>query len=257
MSTTREPDQALREARASSFGVGADLYDRTRPAYPDDAVAWVLPRPSDGAAAPRVLDLAAGTGKLTAGLVAAGADVVAVEPSDGMRATLRRALPDVPALGGSAERIPLDGASLDGVVVAQAWHWFDQAAACAEVARVLRGGGRLGVLWNVRSHTVDWVRRFTEIIHRGDTLGSSHGPPVLTGPFGPLEHATFPWTQHLRTSALRDLAGTRSHVLTLPPADREALLGEVDALAREHPDLRGREHVDMPYVTVCWRADRA
>lgn len=249
-------DEGLRRVRAASFDSGAAVYSRVRPTYPREAVAWITADPAEPGRAPRVIDLAAGTGKLTARLVEAGVDVLAVEPSDAMRAELSATLPQVPAVSGTAEQIPVDDGVVDGVVVAQAWHWFDAEAACREIARVLRPGGRLGVLWNVRDHTVDWVARFTEIIHRGDDLGSSHGPPLLSEDFTDVEHADFPWADRIRTTALRDLAASRSHVLTLPEDEREALLDDVDALARTHPDLARRDEVALPYVTRCWRARR-
>src|SRR5690606_37723951 len=121
--------------RAASFELGADAYRRARPGYPDDAVRWLAPQPPA-----RVLDLAAGTGKLTERLHALGFDVTAVEPSDAMRAQLEQAVPAVRAVPGTAETIPFADDSVDGVVVAQAWHWFDPAPAAREVARVLRPG---------------------------------------------------------------------------------------------------------------------
>src|SRR5690606_19639050 len=129
-----------------------------------------------------------------------------------------------------AETIPFADDSVDGVVVAQAWHWFDPVPAAREVARVLRPGGRLGIVWNVRDHRVDWVEALTEILHRGDTLEPSHGTPDLGDLFEPVEHATFEWTQHLAATELRTLAASRSHTLTLPEADRLALLDAVDEL---------------------------
>lgn len=242
---------AARSTRAASFEQGVAAYRRARPSYPDEAVRWLVPTP--GA---RVLDLAAGTGKLTERLHALGYDVVAVEPSDAMRDELHQAVPEVPAAPGTAESIPLEDASVDAVVVAQAWHWFDPASATREVLRVLRPGGTLGVTWNVRDHRVGWVDELTEILHRGDSLEPFHGPPALRAGFGPLEHATFPWVHHMPATELRTLAASRSHTLTLPPAEREALLDAVDHLARTHPDLAGRDHVGLPYRTECWRARR-
>lgn len=240
---------APRSARAASFGRGVAAYRRARPSYPDAAVRWLLPAPGR-----RVLDLAAGTGKLTERLHALGYDVTAVEPSDGMRAELHDAVPDVGALPGTAESIPVPDASMDAVVVAQAWHWFDEAGAATEISRVLRPGGRLGVLWNVRDHTVEWVDRLTDILHRGDSLEPQHGPPALGHRFGEVEHATFAWSHRLATGDLRTLAASRSHTLTLPDAEREELLDAVDELARTHPALAGTDTVDLPYRTECWRA---
>ena len=235
--------------RAGSFDRGADAYRRARPSYPDDAVRWLAP--AEGS---RVLDLAAGTGKLTERLHALGYRVVAVEPSDGMRTELSGAVPDVPVSAGTAESIPLPDASVDGVVVAQAWHWFDPVPASREIRRVLRPGGQLGVTWNVRDHRIGWVDELTEVLHRGDSLEPFHGRPDLGEGFGPVEHATFSWSHRLAAADLRTLAASRSHTLTLPPADREALLAAVDHLVATHPELAGRSQIDMPYRTECWRA---
>lgn len=247
-----DPTQALRRARARSFDAGAQTYQQARPEYPPEAVHWLLPEVPGGR--PRVLDLAAGTGKLTAGLLAAGADVVAVEPADAMRAQLQERFPEVRALPGSAEDTGMPDDAFDAVVVGQAWHWFDAPSACREIARVLRPGGRLGVVWNVRDHTVDWVQEFTDIIHRGDSLDPSHGPPALDDQFVGLEHRTFSWSQPMTPAALRLLAASRSHLLTLDPTEREVLLADVDRLAVEHPALAGRPSFDMPYRAEAWRA---
>ena len=250
MSAGDSPDPGSRADRAASFELGADQYASTRPSYPDAAVDWLLPP-----GARRVLDLAAGTGKLTERLVARGLDVVAVEPSDAMRERLVQTVPAAHALAGSAESVPLPDASVDAVLVAQAWHWFSPAAQ-PEIARVLRPGGRLGIVWNVRDNAVDWVGRFTEIIHRGDTLERSYREPVLdAGLFTAPEHRTVPWADRVATSSLRPLAASRSYFLTLPPERREELLGEIDDLVATHPALAGRDAVDLPYLAECWRAD--
>jgi SAM-dependent methyltransferase len=240
-----------RGARAASFEHGADVYQATRPSYPDDAVRWAVP--SD---ARDVLDLAAGTGKLTQRLVALGWHVIAVEPSDAMRAELRRTLPAVEAFPGTAEQMDLPDASVDAVTIAQAWHWVDPPAAAAEIARVLRPGGHVAPIWNIRDQSVDWVDRWTEIVHRGDSLGQSldYGSPQLGDRFTEPEHATFHWTQQLRPADLRTLAASRSHLILLPADERDELLDAIDELVATHPDLRGRDTIDVPYRTECYRA---
>ncbi|WP_315095030.1 class I SAM-dependent methyltransferase [uncultured Cellulomonas sp.] len=238
-----------RDDRAASFDRAAAVYQATRPGYPDDAVRWAVP-----AGARDVLDLAAGTGKLTERLVALGWHVVAVEPSDAMRAELTAALPDVEALPGTAERLGLPDASVDAVTIAQAWHWVDPPAAAAEIARVLRPGGQVAPIWNVRDEATDWVARWTEIVHRGDTLQTSYRNPELGAAFTEPEHATFSWTQRLRAADLRTLAASRSHLILLPADQRDALLDEVDRLVATHPDLSGREWIEVPYRTECYRA---
>lgn len=255
------PDPHSHTDRAASFDQGAEVYAATRPPYPDEAVDWLLPD-----AAETVLDLAAGTGKLTTPLVARGLTVHAVEPSEAMLRHLRAALPGVHAHVGTAEQIPLPDNAVDGVVVGQAWHWFREGAV-AEIARVLRPGGRLGVVWNTRDHTVDWVRRFGEILHRGDELNptESNAAPVLAtaqgdgaaggARFSAVESAAFRWEHRLPTSALRPLAASRSYLIALPADRREELLADVDTLVATHPDLAGRDETALPYVAECYRAD--
>jgi len=254
------PPAAPHAARAASFGPAAALYQAARPTYPDEAVAWCVP-----AAAVDVVDLAAGTGKLTERLLAlpgpAGRRVTAVEPSPGMREALAAALPAVRVLGGSAERTGLPDASADAVTVGQAWHWFDEPAAGAELARVLRPGGVLAVVWNVRDTDTDagpdWLAAYEEIVHRGDPAPPHGDHAPEPGPaFGAVQHRVVRWADAVRPAALRDLAASRSHLLTLPDDDRAALLAEIDDLAATHPDLRGRDVVPLPYRTDCFRAAR-
>jgi SAM-dependent methyltransferase len=230
---------------ASSFGSAAESYERGRPGYPAAALDWLLP-----AGCPRVVDLGAGTGKLTRQIRDRGLPVTAVEPSDGMLAELRRAVPGVPALRGSAERIPLPDGCADVVLVAQAWHWVDPARAVPEVARILSPGGRLGLLWNLRDERSGWVRRLGEIIgNREDEHRTTVGAP-----FGEVETVHFDWTQTLGPERLLDMVASRSAIILLPPDERAAVLSEVRRLAATHPDLVGRTEFRLPYVTECARA---
>ena len=158
--------------RAVVFGQVADVYHRSRPGYPAEAVEWLV-----GNTPRRVLDLGAGTGKLTAALVAAGHEVVAVEPSAQMLAILRTNVPDVDAREGRAEAIPVPDADVDAVVVAQAFHWFDHALAVPEIARVLRPGGRLALAWNLRDTTAPWVAELSRVIGSADANLAEVPPP--------------------------------------------------------------------------------
>jgi SAM-dependent methyltransferase len=231
---------------ALSFGTAAATYERGRPLYPPAALDWLLP-----AGATRIVDLGAGTGKLTRQIHQRGLDVTAVEPSDGMRAELSRVLPGVPALTGSAEDLPLDDQSIDAVLCAQAWHWVDPARAVPEVARVLAPGGRLGLIWNLRDERQEWVRRLGEIIHspelyRQDDIGE---------PFGPVETRHFGWTHEIGLDRLLDLVASRSYVIMLPRDQRARVRDEVRDLVATHPDLAGGDTFSLPYITQCARAD--
>jgi SAM-dependent methyltransferase len=249
MPTTSDPHSHA--DRAASFTRGAAIYAQVRPSYPSEVVSWLVP---PGA---RVLDLGAGTGLLTAPLMAAGHEVVAVDPSSQMLAELCAALPDVEARVGTAEAVPLPDGSVDAVVVGQAWHWFDEPHAAAEIARVLRPGGTLGVCWNNRDERVDWVRQFGGLLHDGDRLQAPGSQAPEFGPsFTTPEDATFRWSQRMPTRNLRDLAASRSYLLTLDHDARERHLLRIDDLVATHPDLAAASEVALPYVTSAYRAVR-
>jgi SAM-dependent methyltransferase len=231
--------------QANSFGPAAAAYERGRPPYPEDALDWLLPT-----GRPRVVDLGAGTGKLTRQIAARGLPVTAVDPSDGMLEQLRLVLPGVPAHRGTAEAIPLPDHSVDAAVCAQAWHWVDTARAVPELARVLSPGGTLGLIWNLRDETSDWVRRLGEILNSPEEDRATD----LAPPFGPVERRRFRWTHRLDLDQLLDLVASRSYVILMAPGEREALFDEIRHLAATHPDLAGRDVYELPYVTECARA---
>lgn len=242
-------DSSEREARRGSFGAAADIYERGRPSYPADAVEWLVP-----AAARKVVDLGAGTGKLTRLIHERGWDVVAVEPSEGMREQFARAVPGVPALAGSGEDIPLEDGSVDAVVVAQAWHWVDPELAVPEVGRVLTPGGQLGLVWNLRDEREDWVAELNRIVrYYGTPLDGQNGVEAIAAPFGPIERHTVEWQYHLNRSELVDLLTSRSYVIRLSDADRSVLLADIDTLLDTHPAVAGATEIVLPYVTECFR----
>ena len=187
--------------RSLSFGSQAAAYERGRPSYPPEAIEWLL-APTEGWDARDVLDLGAGTGKLTTRLVERGLDVVAVDPIAEMLDVLRAALPTTPALLGTAEQIPLGDNSVDAVLVAQAWHWFDPQRAVAEVARVLRPGGRLGLVWNIRDERLGWVKEFGEIV--GGERDIADTTVELPEPFTDVETHQVEWTNYMTAQALID-----------------------------------------------------
>lgn len=230
---------------AASFGGVAGAYERGRPSFPpplvDHVVAALDLRPGR-----RVLDLAAGTGKLTGALVDSGAEVVAVEPSAGMRDVFTSLLPDVDVLDGTAEAIPLDHASVDAVTVAQAWHWFDPAAAFAELDRVLRADGRAALVWNVRDLDDPLEAATTEILapYREDTPGweGLDLPAQLVGsPFTRTEQFVHWWSMAVDEPAFLDRFLSVSFVASLGPADHRVVRDRLQEVFRAH-EVDGRVH---------------
>ena len=240
-----------RRERSLSFGSQAAAYERGRPSYPPEAVDWLL-APTDTWVARDVLDLGAGTGKLTTRLVERGLTVIAVDPIAEMLEMLRTALPDTPALLGSAEQIPLLDNAVDAVLVAQAWHWFDQERAVAEIARVLRPGGRLGVLWNTRDERSGWVKDFGRIV--GLEHDRDNATVDLPEPFTDIATHQVEWTNYITPQALIDYVASRSYCITSPAEVRARTLDEVRELLVNHPSLANATGLAMPYITVCVRA---
>ncbi|MEB3983079.1 methyltransferase domain-containing protein [Mycobacterium sp. 663a-19] len=235
-----------RHDRSLSFGSAAAAYERGRPSYPPEAIDWLLPRD-----ARRVLDLGAGTGKLTTRLVERGLDVVAVDPIPDMLEVLHTSLPETRAVLGTAEDIPLEDNSVDAVLVAQAWHWVDPERAVPEVARVLRPGGRLGLVWNTRDERLGWVRELGEII---GSDGERRFDVALPAPFAESQRHQVEWTNYLTPQALIDLVASRSYCITSPTEVRTRTLDRVRELLATHPALANSNGLAMPYVTVCIRA---
>jgi SAM-dependent methyltransferase len=241
----------MHEAAATGFARAPELYERARPGYPPVAVAWLARRLGLGPGR-RVLDLAAGTGKLSRPLAATGADVVAVEPLAGMRARIGAG---IEALEGTAEAIPLPDAAVDAVTVAQAFHWFDGPAALAEIHRVLRPRGALALIWNRRPledplqaaiERIIAPHRGTVPAHRGGTWREAFAGTTL---FGPLEEHTFANEQPADAEALAGRVGSISFIAALPGDRRAAVLAEVRALAGDPPGV-------LRYVCEVFACDR-
>ena len=239
-----------RQDRSLSFGSAAAAYERGRPSYPPEAIDWLLPT-----GARKVLDLGAGTGKLTTRLVERGLDVVAVDPIPDMLEVLSASLPNTLALEGTAEEIPLEDNSVDAVLVAQAWHWVDPERAVPEVARVLRPGGRLGLVWNTRDERLGWVRELGEII--GSDGDRGRFDVALPAQFTEPQRHQVEWTNYLTPQALIDLVASRSYCITSPTEVRTRTLHQVRELLATHPALANSTGLAMPYVTVCIRATLA
>ena len=259
----------VRDAAARGFQRGADDYEAARPGYPPEVVALLVDGLGLGPGR-RVLDLAAGTGKLTRLLVPSGAEVVAVEPVAAMRSELAERVPGAEVLEGTAEALPLPDASVDAAVVAQAFHWFDAPVALAELHRCLRPGGGLALVWNVRDESVDWVRRFGELLVEaaaGDPASAEFratGKPydegvdwaellAATGGWSPVERSVVRWEQPVDPELLVRRAASTSFVSALPDAARAAALDRVRDLAATHPQLAGRPRFGFPHETVVHR----
>ncbi|MFF3914080.1 class I SAM-dependent methyltransferase [Streptomyces sp. NPDC001852] len=256
-------DQDERLLHASSFGAAAVAYAEHRPDYAPAAVRWAL-EPAPG---PRVLDLGAGTGKLTATLVALGAEVIAVEPDPGMPAELRRSLPDVRALSGIAEAIPLPDASVDAVLAGNSMH-FDMAVAGPEIARVLAPSGVLAGLWNLMDDRVDWDSglarvsgsaavgpRDTPVAWRAETSGMHLPGTGVAARFGSPEQAEFPRGQRRTADSLVATIATRAGVLVVPDRERDVTLGRIRAFLASRPGT-ARGEFTLPMLTGVLRVRR-
>jgi len=264
----------IHEVAQRGFGAEALAYDQARPSYPPDSVAWLTENLGIGPDRV-VVDLAAGTGKLTALIGGAGADLVAVEPVAGMRELFGQRLPGVPLVAGAAETMPFADACVDAVVVAQAFHWFDARRALAELARVVRAGGRLGLIWNARDRSVGWVDQIWSVMDRVEKHapwrdhrdGTGAGDESMRrserhltddgdGRWSAWTEATFYHVHHSTHEQVVDRVRSVSHVAVLPPAGQRAVLDEVRAILREHPQTRNAPTVGIGYRVDAMYAER-
>jgi SAM-dependent methyltransferase len=246
-------------ARRVAFGAYGATYDAVRPEWPTGTVAWMLGSPTT-ATVFRVVDLGAGTGKGTRAIASLGHEVIAVEPSDGMREALTESLAALPeevagrisALAGGAEDIPVETGSVDAVAVFQAWHWFDAEVAAAECARVLRPGGWLSMGWHHRSEDVGWSRELSDIVEQGENQPDDEEAPPVGPEFEPVETELFTYGMRQSVEDLVLHASTWSYVAIHPERDR--VLDEVRALGQRVAGVDGM--VEIPLTTRCYRLRR-
>ncbi|HSX60501.1 MAG TPA: class I SAM-dependent methyltransferase [Tahibacter sp.] len=247
----------LHPSAATGFSEGADGYARNRPDYPPAIVDWLRDALALDATATAV-DLGAGTGKFVPYLLAAGASVIAVEPVAGMRERLVARFPQIVTLDGTAEAMPLADASADAVVCATAFHWFATRDALAEIHRVLRPGGRLGLIWNVRDERTGWVARLSALFARyeDDTPRQHTQAWRAVFPFdgfAPLQVCEF---AHEHEGSPEQVVVGRvlstSFIAALPEPVRARVADEVRALIAAEPALAGRDRVAMPYRTMAY-----
>jgi SAM-dependent methyltransferase len=243
-----------RQERAMSFGSIAENYDGLRPHAPRQAVDWLVPSGCDVA-----VDVGAGTGLFTRALAEKAAHVIAVEPDARMRAVLSARSPGVRAVEGRGESIPLPDASADAVFVSSAWHWMDPERAVPEIGRVLRDGGRFGLIWTSRDREVDWVVGLDRL--PGDEASEAerfrrHLDVVLPDPqiFGDIARETFRFVRTMSVEDVIAMLGTYSRVIVASPQDRDRRLAQARALLKER--FPSADTIEVPMRARCWRADR-
>jgi ubiquinone/menaquinone biosynthesis C-methylase UbiE len=243
---------------AQGFQAGAEAYERGRPDYPAQAVDALVKACQIGPGS-HVLDLAAGTGKFTRLLVPTQAKLLAVEPVAAMRKKFSSVLPDIEILEGTAESMPVADGWADAIVAAQAFHWFDGAKALAECHRVLRPGGVLGLVWNVRDGSVGWIAEMTRIIDAYEKAAPRYKNFAWKAAFdrstlfGPLKHQSFAYAYKGSVASVLDRIASVSFIAALPEEQRQTVLERTKEMLAKDPSTAGMTEIETRYVTeIYW-----
>jgi SAM-dependent methyltransferase len=246
----------INPAAAHGFDAAATVYERARPGYPPEAVGFLV-ETTHAHESGLVIDVGAGTGKLTRELIARDLRCIAIEPVEAMCDALASAVPNAPVARATAEAIPFADGAAGTVVVAQAFHWFDVPKATAEIHRILRPGGHLAVLWNVRDTTVDWIAKLAAIVapHEGAVRIPRRGERarhIIPGPdlpFTLIAERDFHHRQPMTPDGLIDRIASISYIAALPTEERARVTRKVQDLVENHPDLQGKKEFPDPYIT--------
>lgn len=247
----------VHQKAAVGFDREAAAYDRGRPGYPKEVFDF-LENHFGWTPAAKIVDLAAGTGKFTRGLIDRGLQVTAVEPVLGMRERFSENFPGVPALEGTAERLPFAGESIDGVTVAQAFHWFDGARALPELHRVLKPGSPLVMVWNRRDSNEGWLKDLAALLEtpRDTTPSYASGKWKTafetTALFEPLQKRDFGHVVRNDRASFIDRVRSISFVGAMSPADQKRFLDQIKNLLDTAPETKGRAEFDIPHRTEVW-----
>lgn len=245
---------SIHEKASVGFDRAADSYDRGRPEYSSDAINFLIDQFKINQNS-KILDLGAGTGKFTKLILPFSKNIVAIEPVEGMRNKFQSLINGVPILPGTAENLPLDSNSIDAVICAQAFHWFEANLAIEEIHRVLKPNGHLGLLWNVRDESFDWVKRLTSIIDPHESGAPRYKKMVWkkafdeTTFFSKLEHRAFNYIQSGNNETIVDRIASISFISSLAEDQRKQVLLEVRNLLSSHPQTKDEKTIQLPYKT--------
>lgn len=246
-------DAQRRQQMATAFLEGGDHYHKVRPGYPAESLGWL--EELSPLLIRDAVDIGAGTGKYTQLLAHRQWNITAVDPSADMLAQLAAELPQATTMVGTAEHLELPDESMDLAVVAQAWHWCDPLAASTEIARVLRPGGVLGLVWNQLDIGLPWVHRLARIMHAGDV----HKPdfrPTIGAEFTAADPHHTHWSQLLTPEGIMELAKSRSYYLKANEPIRAKVMANLSWYLFEHLGHTPGETMELPYTSQTWRAKK-